>query len=479
MPQMAALLAKLSQAFQLDPSIDEYALVPCASGALFGLPSGEEDEGCVAVEHKLAISFEAAVVLYRHSRCRLAALRTEAACSSTRTALAAASQAALLCCADFATAWACREELLGAGALDLEEELRFVALLLRTNHKSGETWAYRRCLLNKALRGDTGRGPWPPEIAAAVVHSELALVEELARKYDHHYYAWNHWAWLGRLLAERAQRGGNPGSPAAVPPRAEPLAPLDLGFPRLAHATPSHYGLFHHRLVRLQATLHGDREAATGSTDEAAGPVEGEVLIAAEFGLAARAFAAYAEERRLAESLLSTFPHLEAPWAFRLQLFAVLLEAVEAGTPAVSAQAPALVRVGDLWRSETAFAANAELEAHTAGSAAEQATAAEAAGRFARRFKAHLLQELAAHLLELAPRHATCRGSFRRMADRCQEALHVLHSLEAAAEASAAPVVLRGIRADLEAAARLAVPAASPAHADAGPLVPAAAATAA
>merc|ERR1712176_1424224 len=76
-----------------------------------------------------------------------------------------------------------------------------------------------------------------PSAVEEVAQSELRLIEELARRYDHHYYAWNHWAWLSRRARELA------------------AGSLDKDFPKLAHATPSHYGLFHHRLVRLSEKL--------------------------------------------------------------------------------------------------------------------------------------------------------------------------------------------------------------------------------
>ena len=59
------------------------------------------------------------------------------------------SRAVLLCSADSLSAWRCREQLFDY--VELEAELRLSALLLRTNHKSGESWAQRRRILGKAL----------------------------------------------------------------------------------------------------------------------------------------------------------------------------------------------------------------------------------------------------------------------------------------------------------------------------------------
>merc|ERR550534_116856 len=94
------------------------------------------------------------------------------------------------------------------------DELRFSALLLRTNHKSGETWACRRRFFAEALAcagdaavGDDPSACGPSDGVRALVRAECELIEELARKYSHHYYAWNHWAWLERLCAGRSDFG--------------------------------------------------------------------------------------------------------------------------------------------------------------------------------------------------------------------------------------------------------------------------------
>merc|ERR1712032_99000 len=146
---------------------------------------------------------------------------------------------------------------------------------------------------------------------AHTVRSELELVEELAKKYDHHYYAWNHWAWLERSVRQ------DPEDESGV---CGTGGPLGGSFPRLAHVTPSHYGLFHHRVVRLfNHLLHGVR----GCDDAPRGAL----------GLAVDALGAYKDELRLASSLLATFPYLEAPWAFRMQLFAAVIEAAVSSMP--------------------------------------------------------------------------------------------------------------------------------------------------
>ncbi|CAE8684619.1 unnamed protein product [Polarella glacialis] len=409
---MALLAEGLRDAFREDPEIDEYALVPHVSGSLFGHDEGcdgDKDLGCLAEGHKLAISIEAALVLYLHSyQAMLEAQKAWKIAGSdgdragaAADAAAVASRAVLLCSADCAGAWDCRTDLLSAGFLQLEDELRFSALLLRTNHKSGETWAQRRRLLTRAALRWVGEQGFQHEVAT-VAATELALIEELARRYDHHYYAWNHWAWLSSFTKEHASGELSTGQ-----------------FPKLAHSTPSHYGLFHHRLVRLSEKLLPSRASASSSRSVGRGssPRSGD------------------EEQQLSASLLATFPHLEAPWAFRAQLFALLLEACEERRCSTGAT---LRRVGDLWRAEVALAAE---WLHLS----EKGEYSEAVRRFARQFQTHILQELASHLVVeqcSVADTASAREALRH------EALLALERLEA--DEAAAPAVLRLVRQDLE-----------------------------
>eukprot|EP00913_Durusdinium_trenchii_P011903 g11181.t1 len=322
---MALLLERLNAAFREDPGIDEYALVPAACPELFGA-AGTEDLGCIAAQQKLAISIEGALLLYLHA---YQVMQKAMAHGQVQAALES-SRAVLLCSADCVRAWDCREQLLAH--LDLEAELLFSALLLRTNHKSGET-----CTRGLSLQRFCGK--------------ELALVEELAKRYDHHYYAWNHWAWLDRQSIE---------GPA-------------MDFPELAFTTPSHYGLFHHRLVRLQRHMgHAAKAAITLQGMEDLQP----------FGVEA-----FTEEWNLALKLLQTYPHLEAPWAFRAQLFALLLE-------------QGLIKIQDvakLWKGEV--------------ERAQKLMESAESQRWARRFQVHILQDSHANTPQHSQHLSSCMFS--------------------------------------------------------------------
>ncbi|CAE7466892.1 HISN3 [Symbiodinium natans] len=198
-------------------------------------------------------------------------------------------------------------------------------------------------------------------------------------RYDHHYYAWNHWAWLNRFAA-------------SLSADAESL--LEVKFPKLAFQTPSHYGLFHHRLVRLQRQLGKKQRAAEDQC--------------------------FSEELQLASKLLATFPHLEAPWAFRVQLISLMLEC-EADQE--------LHEIASTWRSEVEFASR-------------HVHASPPTSRWAMRFQVHVLQELCLCMLEKRPVED---------AALLDDAQSLLESLKASK--AAAPAVLQGIAADLDAAA--------------------------
>ncbi|CAE7817134.1 ptar1 [Symbiodinium sp. CCMP2592] len=371
---MAALLEKLNAAFVADPAIDEYAFVPAATPQLFSPGADEnQDLGCIHAEHKLAISIEAALTLYLHasqvSRQAARGYSENSADTVHLVKLHESSRAILLCSADCSSAWNAWNRTRSSG-LSPKAGLLFSALLLRTNHKSGETWAQRRRLLGEVLQVSQDE-------QQTLLCQELALVEELARRYDHHYYAWNHWAWLNRFVAE---------SPGAA-------SVLEKKFPKLAFQTPSHYGLFHHRLVRLQRQLSKR-------------PVEE---------------TSFNEEWQLAGELLATFPHLEAPWAFRGQLMSLMLECQADTGPG---------DVASTWRSEVAFASR-----HLQSSSP--------INRLAMQFQVHVLQELCLHLLEMDKNIQDTS-----LLDDAESLLKDLKASQAAA-----PAVLLGITADLDAAA--------------------------
>ncbi|CAE7458477.1 HISN3 [Symbiodinium pilosum] len=368
---MALLLEKLNEAFVADPSIDEYALVPAATQQLFS-PSGQEqqDVGCIHAEHKLAISIEAALILYLHAyqvtkQSAKGGYQATPADADLAERIRKSSRAVLLCSADCTSAWSAWNRMrVLTGSHDAKADLLFSALLLRTNHKSGETWAQRRKLLASALQTSK-------DDQQALLTEEISLLEELARRYDHHYYAWNHWAWLNRYAT-------------SLSTHAEWL--LEVKFPMLAFKTPSHYGLFHHRLVRLQRLLEKNQHGIEASC--------------------------FKEEWDLAGKLLAAFPHLEAPWAFRAQLVSLKLE-----------HGKGLHDAASVWRSEVAGAARHMESPPTS--------------RLAMQFQVHVLQELCLYMLEVpAPDQDLALQD---------EARSLLEKLKASKAASTA--VLRGIAA--------------------------------
>jgi len=183
------------------------------------------------------------------------------------------SRAVLLCgAADSASAWSCRRELLRKAFLNVDVELHFNAMLLRTHHKSSEAWAFRRHLLNT----------FAPSELVKLAATEVCLVEELAKKYDHHYYAWNHWSWFCQCYL-----GVSNG---------------DV-LPNLSVMTPSHYGLFHHRIMNVLSELRGLGLPISKSPEPHEGSVHANVDASVAWASGAlpfptRALATFESERR-------------------------------------------------------------------------------------------------------------------------------------------------------------------------------------
>mmetsp|Transcript_36205 Transcript_36205/g.96176 ORF Transcript_36205/g.96176 Transcript_36205/m.96176 type:complete len:414 (-) Transcript_36205:346-1587(-) len=406
---MAVWLAQLIECLERDHLIDEYALVPRVTADLFGLGGGdsEEDLGCCVADHKLALSVEVALVVYRHAAKGMTVSRLVDSWEEVdRT-----SRAVLLCgAADSASAWSCRRELLRKAFLNIDMELHFNAMLLRTHHKSSEAWAFRRHLLNTLA----------PSELVKLAATEVCLVEELTKKYDHHYYAWNHWSWLSQCYL-----GVSNG---------------DV-LPNLSVMTPSHYGLFHHRIMNVLSELRGLGLPISKRPEPHEGSVHANVDASAAWASGAlpfstKALAAFESERRLSSSLLSTFPHLEAPWLFRLNLFAALLEAMYDCCGSSGDQLHAIL---DLWRCDMNFATS--MMSNNLGSVHDEAVSRS----FSLRFRFQLLQEVASFMRSL--HHVGGRVSVL-CATFGVEARLFVKGCEA--EEAVPPSVLRWIQMDLE-----------------------------
>jgi len=377
-------VARVDQLFQDDPLIDEYAILPHVTTSLFdGAGSVDDgDEGVVAVSHKLGLSMEAALMLCRHGMQTLHQQGREAQRKGSE--LDAASRGLVLSLADCALAWDCRKALLQNNELDHQRELDFSAMVLRTNHKSGEAWAYRRHVLSSMLTALRS------EECQKVVEVELELVEELAKKYDHHYYAWNHWAWLVQHTSQEHLVGS--GSPQAAD-----------RFPRLAASTPSHYGIYHHRLQLLKKRIQQAMNLAEGpwlvGRKEEVNCSQETAESVRILGLVFRepALMHLAEEMRTSTHLLQTYSHLEAPWLFRSQLIVLVLGTVQerlcTDLDGVG-QVECVEHLMELWLAEVSEA-NRNRRETSAGEAAS-------AARLSHRMQVSLLQEMVAFVLSWA-----------------------------------------------------------------------------
>merc|ERR1711924_158221 len=286
--------------------------------------------------------------------------------------------------ADHSGAWASLEdEALNGSSDELLQKLAFNAVILRTNHKSSEAWTFRRFLLSLILKSGID--------IDKVLYIEKLLVEDLARRYDHHYYAWNHWSWLSLSAAAFAR----------------------VGMPDLVDVTPSHYGLFHHRIARLRRLAV---QPTMGLTSGGETSHRLEVAYSMLNGLPDEFLKELAAEQTLCDKLLGLYPHIEAPWLYSSQLFAVFLEALEAAATGGDGAGSMLVaaiasevssEVADLWSRETSKAEALALTGNAVDGRCDH---------HARRLQVRLLHELLLFDLHLDDdRYKECTGVLQRL----------------------------------------------------------------
>jgi protein prenyltransferase alpha subunit repeat containing protein 1 len=96
------------------------------------------------------------------------------------------SLAALVVKGDFPPAFNSRKELLEKGYLDVEQELRYISLILSKHPKSSPSWYHRKWCLERLI----------PSFAPFDWHRECALCARMCDLYPKNYYAWNHRMWV-------------------------------------------------------------------------------------------------------------------------------------------------------------------------------------------------------------------------------------------------------------------------------------------
>lgn len=192
----------LNQAFISDPEIDEVDVIPCFDCC--GKQNKETEDFIILVNHKLGIKSCCLRPLFLFAykmllkRCR----QREKDCSLSVTETVQLSRAVLLVNAECYTVWNIRKELISAGVLSLEDDIKCSALVLSKHPRSAETFAHRRWTIEQLekLKGQD-------EFVHRCLRGELAISLRAAESYADNYTAWSHRSWLvERFMKDRKKR---------------------------------------------------------------------------------------------------------------------------------------------------------------------------------------------------------------------------------------------------------------------------------
>lgn len=181
----------LNEAFITDPEIDEVDVIPCLD--CYGKQNKETENPIVLVNHKLGIKSSCLRPLFLFAYEKLLGRRRERKrdYSLSVTETVQLSRAVLLVNAECYTVWNIRKELISAGILSLEDDIKFSALVLSKHPRSAETFAHRRWTIGQ-LEKHKGQN----EFVHCCLRSELAISLRAAESYADNYTAWSHRSWL-------------------------------------------------------------------------------------------------------------------------------------------------------------------------------------------------------------------------------------------------------------------------------------------
>ncbi|KAI4303021.1 hypothetical protein MLD38_038702 [Melastoma candidum] len=195
------LLRRLNSILDSDPLIDEVGFVhPTQLASLVGSQggslAGDVDCKLYCRDHKLGISTDVVVTLYREAkRAFFEAKKKYEAEEGTDSEemeddLIRFSRAVVLLSSDFGTAWNSRKMIVSKkGLLTMfMNELQLSELILSYVPKSDQAWSHRRW----AIKMISGKSQTLQEI----LRKESELVEKIAERSKMNYRAWNHRGWL-------------------------------------------------------------------------------------------------------------------------------------------------------------------------------------------------------------------------------------------------------------------------------------------
>lgn len=195
------LLNQFEFILDADPLIDEIGFVHPSQFATLSKGSEVKETNFWNEEHKLGISTDVIVPLYKAAKeafmsafTRFKMSKVESVTESANSALVEElmkhSKAVLLLSCDFQTAWNSRKLILSEMQCIsvFVDELSLSALVLSYSPKSDQAWCQRRWVI-KMIAGKCAT-------LQEIVVKESLLVEKIAERSKMNYRAWNHRCWL-------------------------------------------------------------------------------------------------------------------------------------------------------------------------------------------------------------------------------------------------------------------------------------------
>ena len=82
-----------------------------------------------------------------------------------------------------------RRLVMGKKIMDLEDEIKFIDIILYRHPKSPSLWEYRRFILQQLSSSSSSS-------SSSFISAEIKCCEKMCDKYSRNYYGWNHRLWL-------------------------------------------------------------------------------------------------------------------------------------------------------------------------------------------------------------------------------------------------------------------------------------------
>ena len=145
---------------------------------------------------------------------------------------------------DSSAAWTIRKSLLKeySDRSSLDDELRWVSLVLTSHPKSGDAWTHRKNIIDRLVEIND-----QSLICKDLVFSEISNIEDQTDRHPHHYYAWAHWGYIFEKF------------PCFL---SEMIQEVESFFRRILVKNPTHYGVYHY-LIRWGVYITKDLEISS------------------------------------------------------------------------------------------------------------------------------------------------------------------------------------------------------------------------